>query len=54
MTELDARDPDPPPANELTMHQPLPIWVVATVIAVALVLALLVWFGYDRWSDIVQ
>jgi hypothetical protein len=36
------------------MHQPLPLWVVATVIAVALALALLVWLGYDRWSDIVQ
>lgn len=36
------------------MHQPLPIWVIATVIGIALGLAVLAWFGYDRWSDIVQ
>jgi hypothetical protein len=36
------------------MHQPLPLWVIATVIGVALALGLLVWFGYDTWSDIVQ
>jgi hypothetical protein len=36
------------------MHQPLPIWVIATVIGIALGLAILGWFGYDRWSDIVQ
>jgi hypothetical protein len=36
------------------MHQPLPLWVVATVIGLALTLALCVWLGYDRWSDIVQ
>jgi hypothetical protein len=36
------------------MHQPLPFWVIATVIGIALVLALLAWLGYDRWSDIVQ
>ena len=36
------------------MHQPLPIWIIATVIAVALGFAVLVWLGYDRWSDIVQ
>jgi len=37
-----------------SMHQPLPLWVTATVIGIALLLALLVWLGYDRWSDIVQ
>jgi len=36
------------------MHQPLPIWIIATVIGVALGFTVLVWLGYDRWSDIVQ
>ena len=33
---------------------PLPLWAIATVIGIALGLAVLVWFGFDRWSDIVQ
>jgi hypothetical protein len=35
-------------------YQVLPLWVIATVIGVALALAFCAWLGYDRWSDIVQ
>jgi hypothetical protein len=35
-------------------YEVLPLWIIATVVGVALALALLVWLGYDRWSDIVQ
>jgi hypothetical protein len=38
----------------MSRYEVLPLWLIAAIIGVALGLALLAWFGYDRWSDIVQ